>query len=97
VRACSLFFSRTRRFQFLRQPGDIFPFSLSLSSAVPSFFLYIFYFILFSSFSFPFWSLYPTPSQFFFRLSARAAMPSFSFQRYRKQPQCDQYHRGAQH
>lgn len=49
VRACSLFFSRTRRFQFLRQPGDIFPFSLSFVSSSLLFFLYfiLFYFLLF--------------------------------------------------
>ena len=96
VCACSgLFFSRTRRFQFLRQPGDIF----SLSSAVPSFFYiytYILFYFIFFFFSFLEFLPHPIPSHFF-GLSARAAMPSFSFQRYRKQPQCDQYHRGAQH
>ena len=99
VRVCV----RAPGFSFLAPGASSFSgnpaiYSLSRQQFPP--FLYIYTYILFY-FIFFFFSLleflpHPIPSHFF-GLSARAAMPSFSFQRYRKQPQCDQYHRGAQH
>jgi hypothetical protein len=62
----------------------------------PFFYIYfiLFYFLLFL---FLFGVCTPPHPSSSLDSPARAAMPSFSFQRYRKQPQCDQYHRGAQH